>query len=62
MTKKRLARFLPGLAGIIGAGQGYHHGRMLMDAAYYEGRARLLRDRWGADDVEIIDLEPEEAD
>lgn len=54
MTRKRLARLLPGVAGVIGAGQGYRHGRMVVDAAFHEGRARLLRDRWGDPDADFV--------
>jgi hypothetical protein len=46
LTRRRLARVLPGVAGLIGAGQGYRYGRMVLDAAHHEGRARLLRERW----------------
>lgn len=57
LTKQRLARLLPGLSGLIGAGQGYRHGRMVMDAAHHEGRARFLRHRWGDPDERIV-LDP----
>ncbi len=50
LTRQRLARLVPGVAGLVGAGQGYRHGRMIVDAAFHEGRARLLRDRWGDGD------------
>ncbi len=53
MTRQRLARLLPGVAGVVGAGQGYRHGRMIVDAAFHEGRARLLRDRWDDGDAVI---------
>lgn len=53
MTRQRLARLLPGVAGVIGAGQGYRHGGMVLDAAFHEGRARFLRERWGDPDAQV---------
>ena len=47
LARKRLARFVPGVSGVVGAGSGYRHGRAVMEAAHFAGRARLLRARWG---------------
>lgn len=56
LIKRKLATVLPGISAVVGVGQGYNLGRDLTDVAHYEGRARLLRDRWG-DDRDVIDVE-----